>query len=177
MELLKKQTIYWTLFSFEQWLLILAATTEGLCYVGNLEQFQAWSAKTTLKNTLIAQNDELMVPYSEQFREYLQGERKQFTIPIDFLGTEFQKSIWEVLLEIPFGETCSYSEIAERIHKPQAVRAVGTAIGANPILIVVPCHRVIGKNNTLTGYRSGLEMKAMLLQLEGAAHSATGSNH
>jgi methylated-DNA-[protein]-cysteine S-methyltransferase len=166
MENLKKQIIYWTSFSFEQWHIILAATTDGLCYVGSFEQFKIWSSKTSLKNFLLEQNDEQLLPYSEQFKEYFQGKRQQFTIPTDFLGTKFQKNIWDVLLEIPFGETCSYSDIAERIQKPQAVRAVGTAIGANPLLIVVPCHRVIGKNNTLTGYRSGLEMKAMLLELE-----------
>lgn len=175
MDILKKQTVYWTLVSFEQWQMILAATTDGLCYVGSLEQFKIWSSKPFLKNALLEKNDPNMLPYSEQFLEYLQGKRTGFTIPLDFIGTAFQTSIWNALLHIPFGETCSYSDIAERIAKPQAIRAVGTAIGANPILIVVPCHRVIGKNNTLTGYRSGLEMKTKLLQLEGVAHVATGS--
>jgi methylated-DNA-[protein]-cysteine S-methyltransferase len=169
MELLKKQIIHWTSVNFEQWQLVLAATIEGLCYVGSIEQFKSWSSKSYLQNTQLEQNDEIMLPYSEQFIEYLQGDRTLFTIPVDFIGTAFQMSIWNALLEIPFGETCSYSDIAERIQKPQAVRAVGTAIGANPVLIVVPCHRVIGKNNTLTGYRSGLDMKAKLLQLERAA--------
>jgi methylated-DNA-[protein]-cysteine S-methyltransferase len=175
MELLRKQIVYWTSVNFEQWQFVLAATTEGLCYVGSFEQFKVWSSKSSLKNTHLEQNDEIMLPYTEQFAEYLKGDRTLFTIPVDFIGTAFQISIWNALLEIPFGETCSYSDIAERIQKPQAVRAVGTAIGANPVLIVVPCHRVIGKNNTLTGYRSGLEMKAKLLQLEGVAHNIEGN--
>jgi methylated-DNA-[protein]-cysteine S-methyltransferase len=166
MELTNKNMIFWTMFEYQEWQMILAATNDGLCYVGSLEQFEAWS-KAYLKNSILEMNSEHMLPYSDQFAEYLQGRRTLFTIPIDFLGTAFQISIWKALNEIPFGQTWSYSEIAERIQKPQAVRAVGTAIGANPILIVVPCHRVIGKNNTLTGYRNGLEMKAKLLQLEG----------
>jgi methylated-DNA-[protein]-cysteine S-methyltransferase len=167
MELLKKQTISWTSTRFEQWQFVLAATPDGLCYVGSFEQFNAWCSNPSLKHAVWEQNDEILLPYSEQFTEYLLGERAIFTIPLDFIGTAFQTTIWKSLLEIPYGETRSYSEIAEHIQKPRAVRAVGSAIGANPVLIVVPCHRVIGKNNTLTGYRSGLEMKARLLQLEG----------
>jgi methylated-DNA-[protein]-cysteine S-methyltransferase len=173
MELTKKQIIFWTMFECQEWHMVLAATNDGLCYVGSHEQFEAWS-KSYLKNSILEMNSEQMLPYSVQFTEYLQGKRSLFTIPIDFLGTAFQISIWNVLCEIPFGQTSSYSEIAERIHRPKAVRAVGTAIGANPILIVVPCHRVIGKNNKLMGYRSGLEMKAKLLQLEGVANIIIG---
>ncbi len=92
--------------------------------------------------------------------------RKNFTIPFDFHGTTFQLDVWKALSEIPYGQTKSYSEIANQIQKPRAVRAVGSAIGANPILITVPCHRVIGKNGALTGYRGGMEMKTKLLKLE-----------
>ncbi len=167
MELRPEQVIYWNTIEFEQWPLVLAATPTGLCYVGSEAQFTAWTAKSHFKTTQWEQNEQIILPYATQFSEYLHGERTQFTIPIDYIGTEFQKSIWDALLEIPFGATCSYSDIAESIQRPQAVRAVGTAIGANPVLIAVPCHRVIGKNSTLTGFRSGLEMKARLLQLEG----------
>jgi len=96
----------------------------------------------------------------------LDGQRKNFTAAITLHGTAFQQSVWQALLEIPHGETVSYSDIAERIGNPKAVRAVGTAIGANPMLIIVPCHRVIGKNGSLTGFRGGLEMKIQLLDLE-----------
>ena len=87
-------------------------------------------------------------------------------MPIDLHGTPFQQIVWKALQEIPYGQTVSYSDIAERIEKPNAVRAVGTAIGANPVLIIVPCHRVIAKSGKLGGFRAGLEMKEQLLELE-----------
>lgn len=89
----------------------------------------------------------------------METKLETFTIPIDVYGTAFQLAVWNTVREIPYGETHSYSEIAERIQKPNAVRAVGTAVGANPLLITIPCHRVIGKNGKLTGFRGGLEMK------------------
>ena len=98
--------------------------------------------------------------------QYFNGERSQFTLPLDLKGTVFQISVWQQLLNIPFGETVAYSYIAEKINNPKAVRAVGRAIGQNPLTVVIPCHRVIGKNGTLTGFRGGLEMKKVLLSLE-----------
>jgi O-6-methylguanine DNA methyltransferase len=99
--------------------------------------------------------------------EYLRGERRQFTLPLDLRGTAFQIDVWNALCHIPYGETCSYAEIAREIGRERAVRAVGAANGANPVALVVPCHRVIGKNGSLTGYTSGgLDIKAALLQLE-----------
>lgn len=96
----------------------------------------------------------------------METKLETFTIPIDVYGTAFQLAVWNTVREIPYGETHSYSEIAERIQKPNAVRAVGTAVGANPLLITIPCHRVIGKNGKLTGFRGGLAMKKELLKLE-----------
>ena len=87
-------------------------------------------------------------------------------MPLDLYGTKFQKSVWTELQKIPFGETSTYSDIAEKINKPSAFRAVGSAIGANPVMIVIPCHRVIGKSGKLTGFRGGLLMKQKLLALE-----------
>ena len=107
-----------------------------------------------------------MKPYATELIDYLEGRRKEFTLPMDLHGTAFQQSVWKVLQEIPYGQTVSYTDIAELIQKPSAVRAVGTAIGANPVLITVPCHRVIAKSGKLTGYRGGLEMKELLLGLE-----------
>jgi methylated-DNA-[protein]-cysteine S-methyltransferase len=91
-----------------------------------------------------------------------------FTVPLDLQGTPFQQAVWRALTAIPAGETCSYGDIASRIGRPSAVRAVGAANGANPVGIVVPCHRVIGRNGTLTGYAAGLPRKAALLQHESA---------
>ncbi len=103
----------------------------------------------------------------EQLLEYFAGERTEFTLPIAFSGTEFQVKTWQALLTIPYGETRSYSEQAAIIGNPKAVRAVGRTNGLNPIGIVVPCHRVIGKSGKLTGYAGGLDIKEFLLQLEG----------
>ena len=102
-----------------------------------------------------------------QLTEYFNGERKQFEVPLDPQGTAFQKSVWRCLMQIPFGETLSYGEIADMLNNPKAVRAVGGANGRNPISLIVPCHRVIGRNGTLTGYAGGIERKLWLLKHEG----------
>jgi len=101
-----------------------------------------------------------------QLTEYFAGERKTFTLELDPPGTEFQRSVWAELREIPYGETISYKQLAERIRKPKAVRAVGAANGANPIPIIIPCHRVIGHDGGLTGFGGGLPLKKRLLELE-----------
>jgi O-6-methylguanine DNA methyltransferase len=102
----------------------------------------------------------------KQFTEYEQGIRKVFDLPLHIKGTEFQKKVWNALLEIPYGETRSYQEIAIQIGNPKAVRAVGGACNRNPIGIIVPCHRVVGKNGSLTGYAGGLDYKKLLLENE-----------
>jgi methylated-DNA-[protein]-cysteine S-methyltransferase len=105
----------------------------------------------------------------DQLDEYFSGGRKSFDVSLNASGTSFQLNVWEALREIPYGETISYGELAKWIGNPRAVRAVGRANGANPIAVVVPCHRVIGANGTLTGYGGGLDRKAKLLALEGVA--------
>ena len=100
---------------------------------------------------------------------YFAGERVAFDVPLAPWGTPFQQSVWNALCGIPYGETVSYAEIARRVGRPSAVRAVGAANGANPIAIVIPCHRVIGANGTLTGYGGGLDRKRALLLLEAPA--------
>ena len=103
---------------------------------------------------------------ARQLRAWFAGGAFPADIPLAPKGTDFQKRVWQALLTVPCGETCSYSEIAARIGRPDAVRAVGAAIGRNPIWILIPCHRVLGKNGALTGYAGGLEMKRHLLELE-----------
>lgn len=103
---------------------------------------------------------------AEQLDAYWRGELTTFDVPMDPVGTDFQKSVWAALTEIPYGETVTYGEIADRIGKPRAVRAVGRANGSNPIAVIVPCHRVIGANGSLTGYAGGLDKKRRLLDLE-----------
>ncbi|QZH68011.1 methylated-DNA--[protein]-cysteine S-methyltransferase [Mycolicibacterium farcinogenes] len=102
----------------------------------------------------------------EQLSEYFVGERTEFDLELDMVGTQFQRRVWQALQAIPYGETCSYGEIARQIGSPSAFRAVGLANGHNPIGIIVPCHRVIGANGSLTGYGGGLDRKRMLLELE-----------
>ena len=105
---------------------------------------------------------------ARELREYFRGERREFTIPVAPRGTEFQRRVWDELQRIPFGATISYAELARRIGSPNAVRAVGAANGANPIPVVIPCHRVIGSNGSMTGYGGGLSRKKKLLSIEGA---------
>lgn len=103
---------------------------------------------------------------TRQLRAYFAGDLREFDLPLDLRGTDFQLRVWRQLLKIPYGETRSYSQVAHAIHAPTAVRAVGAANGANPISIVVPCHRVIGSSGKLVGYGGGLPMKRRLLELE-----------
>ena len=101
-----------------------------------------------------------------QLQAYFEGERQTFTLPLRLVGTAFQQEIWEVLRKIPYGKTCSYAAIAQQIGSPRAVRAVANAIGANPLSLLIPCHRVIGSSGNLTGYAGGLEAKRFLLAKE-----------
>ena len=101
-----------------------------------------------------------------QLEEYFSGKRKVFDLPFKMNGTAFQMKVWQELLKIPYGDTVSYSEIAERIGCPEGARAVGGAVHNNSLWIIVPCHRVVGKNGKLTGYAGGIEMKKMLLGIE-----------
>ena len=113
------------------------------------------------------ETDLIQKAYS-QLAQYLAGERRDFDLPLDPKGTKFQQDVWFTSCKIPYGETITYKELSELIGRSKAVRAVGAANGKNPIYIVIPCHRVIGSNGSLTGYGGGLDMKEKLLKLEGA---------
>lgn len=102
----------------------------------------------------------------KQLSEYFAGTRTRFELPLHLTGTEFQLQVWDALREIPYGSTVSYRDIADRIGRRKSVRAVANAIGANPIAIIIPCHRVIGSDGSLTGYAGGIEIKRRLLALE-----------
>ena len=149
--------------------MILAATSKGLAglwFVGQrhlppeLSGSESWPAEPghpVLKKTIA------------QLTEYFAGKRHQFELPLDLSGgTSFQQSVWHALLAIPAGETASYSQVSQRIGKPAAVRALGAVVGRNPVSIIVPCHRVVGADGSLTGYAGGLDRKTALLKLEGA---------
>lgn len=144
--------------------IFLASTERGLCYVGNDErELQQFAEK---KGVLLVEVANEESEYATQFIAYSKGERTQFNVPLDVEGTNLQQQVWQQLMRIPFGELRTYSQIAEAIDRPTAVRAVANAIGRNPILVVIPCHRVIGKNGKLTGFRSGIPLKKKLLAIE-----------
>ncbi|EOD54281.1 methylated-DNA--[protein]-cysteine S-methyltransferase [Aeromonas molluscorum] len=142
--------------------LLIAINEQGLCHVDFLEGERPLPIQDEWQRDAAA-----LAPYLAEFREYFAGERQGFTLPLAAKGTEFQQAVWQALCDIPYGETCSYGEIARRIGRPKAVRAVGAANGRNPLSIIVPCHRVIGQNGSLTGYAGGLAIKQALLKLEG----------
>ena len=146
--------------------LLLAATENGLrCvqfYKGNLP------APGKNKDEVWIESPDYLRPYEMQLAAYFRGDLREFTCKLDLIGTQFQKDCWQALLRIPYGKTCSYADIARAIGRPNAFRAVGQANHDNPLAIIVPCHRVLGANGTLTGYGGGLNTKEKLLQLEGA---------
>jgi len=153
--------------------LTVASTSMGLCWLGlgpSIEEEQTlrtWASRWLPESSLIRKRE----PNSEairQLQEYLVEKRKAFTIPLHQIGTPFQRQVWEELLRIPYGETRSYSQIATKVKNLKGQRAVGMANHRNPIGVMVPCHRVIGKNGNLTGYAGGLDIKQRLLELEGA---------
>jgi methylated-DNA-[protein]-cysteine S-methyltransferase len=146
--------------------LLLAGDNDGLSMIG----FPKGSMRREPEPDWIF-NEKQLAEARRQLREYFAGERREFDLPVQLSGTEFQVSVLRALQQIPYGETVSYGEIARRIGRPRAVRAVGAANGRNPLPIVVPCHRVIGSTGDLTGFGGGLDTKEALLRLE-AEHSS-----
>jgi methylated-DNA-[protein]-cysteine S-methyltransferase len=145
--------------------LLLAATEKGLRCV----QFYKGKLPAPGKDEVWIESRDYLRPYEMQMEAYFRGELREFTCKLDVIGTQFQKDCWRALLRIPYGQTCSYADIARAIGRPNAFRAVGQANHDNPLAIIVPCHRVLGANGTLTGYGGGLSTKEKLLRLEGAA--------
>lgn len=142
--------------------LLLAGDEQGLHLI-HMDAAQPWALSSAWQPAH-SQLDAV----SRQLDEYFAGKRETFDVKLAPMGTAFQQEVWQALQRIPYGTTCSYSVLAQQIGRPRAIRAVGTANGANPISIIVPCHRVIGSNGTLIGYAGGVERKQQLLELEGA---------
>jgi O-6-methylguanine DNA methyltransferase len=143
--------------------LFLAASTKGLVRL----EFEGRVQK--LKTTQLQESETALAPYLRELNEYFVGKRRQFSLPLDLRGTEFQLACWHALLEIPYGETRSYRDIAEAIGHSHAYRAVGMSNNRNPVAIIVPCHRVIAASGSLCGYGGGLDLKRKLLDLEQAS--------
>jgi len=124
------------------------------------------AADRLVKNGFEQGETPLIKKAAAQLREYFDGKRKTFDLPLAPRGTEFQLTVWKALQAIPYGKTCSYGQLADKIGNPKACRAVGMANNRNPITIIIPCHRVIGSNGSLTGYAGGLDLKDKLIMLE-----------
>ena len=141
--------------------LLLAGSDKGLCRV----QFSTQVPHTSA-NELWIESQEQLRSCEEQLNAYFCGDLREFTLPLDLSGTPFQVRCWEALQHIPYGSTWSYARLAEQVGSPRGFRAVGQANHHNPVAIIVPCHRVIGANGTLTGYGGGMSVKEALLRLE-----------
>ncbi|WP_051237766.1 methylated-DNA--[protein]-cysteine S-methyltransferase [Lacticigenium naphthae] len=161
--------VFYATLPTPQGTLYVAATTKGLCYVSSFyetkEDLIAFIDKK-IPSPLLQQSEEEMQIYLQQLQEYFEGTRQTFSLPLDLRGTAFQKSVWMGLNSAPYGKTKDYEMIAKKINHPTAIRAVSSAIGKNPLTIVLPCHRIIRKNGELGGYRGTLAMKKFLLQHE-----------
>ncbi len=168
-----KEKIYITYYKTNYGELILGSFQEKLC----LCDWRYRKMRTTIDARI---QKELGVSYSEgetavlteiQLSQYFSKERTVFSIPLLFVGSDFQKTIWNALLQIPYGKTDTYLGLSKKINNEKAIRAVANANGANALSIIVPCHRIIGSNGNLVGYAGGLAIKKKLLQLEGALDS------
>jgi len=142
--------------------LLIAGTggrLEAIFFPNSIEQFEI--------SDEAQYNEEIFTDLLRQLDEYFAGKRRTFEIDVFPAGTDFQQKVWRELQNVPFGQTASYGEIATRIDNPKACRAIGMANGKNPIPIIIPCHRIIGKDGSLTGFGGGLDIKRKLLELEG----------
>jgi O-6-methylguanine DNA methyltransferase len=168
------ETLYWQSLASARGTCSVIATQQGVCWTGTpgteLTHGLAWlERRVPIAAVVEGAKVEPLWQAMDQLQRYFAGERLQFSCPLDLRGTAFQVAVWQELYRIPYGQTCTYAQIAAAIGHPKAVRAVGAANGANPVAVIVPCHRVIGSNGTLTGYGGGLPMKQWLLTLEGVA--------
>lgn len=162
-------TLYFSELRDEGWCLEILTSSEGLVSVGfetNWSKRRRWLERhfPQVEHRPAESRNE---PFHRQLREYLAGRRRVFDLPLDLRGSPFQLSVWEQVAAIPYGCTASYGDIAHLLGNPGASRAVGAANGANPVPLIVPCHRVVGSDGSLTGFGGGLPIKQRLLALEG----------
>ena len=165
-----KQTVHIQYYASPCGELILASVGDELCLCDWNEKPCAERNKHRLERLqnadFVMASSVVLEQTKRELDEYFAGKRKSFDIPLHLVGTDFQKQVWQALLEIPYGETRTYKEIAESVNNLKGVRAVAQAIGANGMSILIPCHRVIGANHSLTGYAGGIEAKEILLSIE-----------
>ena len=165
---MKDKKVYWTEVKTPEKRYVILATEKGVCWAGSsLDEGKKWGHKVFHTDLFVEDvNFPVLKKAAHEFEEFVEGKRKMFSGPFDFYGTEFQKKVWHQLLNIEYGKTKTYGELAKLLGSEKASRAVGAACGANPIGILVPCHRVIGSTGKLTGYAGGLSTKEWLLRLE-----------
>lgn len=157
------EQLHWDMFDSPFGSMLAISGDSGLRL---LKKYSARSARLTPAGSESRQPD-MFSELRGQLDAYFRGGLREFSVRLDPQGTGFQRSVWEAVCDVPWGSTATYHDIAVRIGKPEAVRAVGRANGSNPIHIIIPCHRIIGKDGSLRGYAGGLEMKRRLLALEG----------
>lgn len=169
-------TLYIDKVESDVWSGFLVVNEKGLCYISHftddLNDVIAWQLKNYADSILVS-DAEKVAPYKKQFEEYLAGERFEFDLPVDLRGTDFQLEVWNALLDIPYGQTVSYLDIAHKLGRDyKSSRSIGGAVGKNPLCIMYPCHRVVGSDGSLTGYTGGIDVKIALLnhELEHAVH-------
>jgi AraC family transcriptional regulator, regulatory protein of adaptative response / methylated-DNA-[protein]-cysteine methyltransferase len=162
-------SIFYTLTPSEFGLILIAATAQGLCWLGVHESsaYLESELRRDFPNATIVRNDDLMHNEAAEVSAFVSGTDASLDLALDIHATPFQLAVWRELCAIPFGVTRSYGEIARRLGQPGGARAVGHANGSNPLAILIPCHRAVGGNGSLTGYRWGIEYKRRLLQHEG----------
>lgn len=165
----KVTTLYYDYVTYKAFTLPLVSSKQGLVYVGSFDEAMTdVMERFNKKGSFKWHQDPLkLAPVRLQLEEYFNKERDQFDLSFDWqVGTPFQREVWTQLSEVPYGQTSSYGRIAKQIGRPQAVRAVGSAIGKNPLSVIVPCHRVLTSTGKLGGYSGGLSMKCELLEIE-----------
>jgi methylated-DNA-[protein]-cysteine S-methyltransferase len=160
---MNNETIWYTHVASPVGELLLAASAIGLVHIGFAQERHPYKRVGEW-----TQNANKLTAAQKQLDQYFAGKRTTFDLPLAPQGTDFQLLVWMQLRAIPFGQTMSYGEVAKRLGNPKAMRAVGLANGRNPLPIIVPCHRVIGANGSMTGFGGGIERKQILLRLEGA---------
>lgn len=165
------QILYYTFLPMLDRLYTVASTENGLTYVSP-DDGDITILEKLFKGFTIQEDESINAESIKQLQEYTQGSRNEFDLVLDIQnGTPFQQSIWKALLDVPYGRTIHYGALAENINNPKAARAVGGAVGQNPISIIIPCHRIIGKNGSLTGYNGGINVKMKLLDIEGIQYT------
>jgi methylated-DNA-[protein]-cysteine S-methyltransferase len=162
------ETLFFTHYESPLGKYLVASSEKGLFCLKTEKQAPKFLARWERRGIEFRRHDNKNLESVNQLKAYFERKRRRFKMPLDLRGTAFQLHVWDYLLNIPWGETRSYGQIAEALGCPKASRAVGRAVGTNPVSIMVPCHRVVGSNGNLTGYGGGLERKAALLEHEGS---------